>query len=82
MTLRYAATNELREYRCPQCRLFMQRKPTGTEVECPNCHNTIKAHDHGAGDFTFEVWTGEYAVNGDKEWTWVFPGERQKSRVL
>jgi hypothetical protein len=60
----------------------MQRRPTGVEVECPNCHNIIRAHDHGAGDFTFEVWTGEYAVNGDKEWVWVFPGEKQKSRVL
>lgn len=82
MTLRYASSHELRDFRCPQCRLFMQRQPCSTEIECPNCHNVIKAHDHGAGDFTFEVWTGEYAANGDKEWLWSDAGTKTKPRVL
>lgn len=81
--LRYAGqANALRDFRCPMCRLLLIRKPVATELECPACHNAIMAHDHGGGDFVFEVWTGRHGVDGKKEWTVKIPGHEKRARVL
>lgn len=80
--LRYASSNGLCDYRCPMCRLLLLRKPVGLEIECPSCHNTFIAYDHGGGDFVFEVWTGRLGVDGKKEWVVEMPGKKARARVL
>lgn len=76
----------IRTFSCPACKLSQTRE-TGpligpVEIVCANCGNTLKVYDHGAGDFTFEIWTGRTEKNGMKSWTLSLGEKKQATRVL